>query len=144
AEAPADGDCGVRSSLVRQLVPGNAAFDIDARLTVEEGDLHAVKKTASVFHPQSGSDLLQTLQSRGIKTLVITGIVTNGCCETTARDASQHGFQILFASDATGAMSEEEHRAALLNLALWFAEVQSADELVALAADQGAAASLAS
>lgn len=139
-EAAKEGDCDARAALIGELLPGNAAFDIDARMARIESDTHVVKKTASAFHPNSGCDLAALLEGRDIDTLVVTGIVTNGCCETTARDAAQYGYKILFASDATGAMSDEEHRAALLNLALWFAEVRSAEELVGLARQSAPAA----
>jgi len=139
-EAAEEGACDARASLIGQLLPGNEAFDIDTRMARSADDHHVVKKTASAFHPNSGCDLAALLEERDIDTLVITGIVTNGCCETTARDATQHGYKVLFASDATGAMSDEEHRAALLNLALWFAEVRPAEELAALAGQSASAA----
>ena len=76
---------------------------------------------------------IQLRRDRGIETVVIAGIETIVCCDTTARDAAQHGFQVCIASDATAAMTEAEHEAALLNLSLWFADVRSGRELIDMA-----------
>jgi len=46
----------------------------------------------------------------------VTGTLTNCCCESTARDAIALDYQVLFASDATAALTDEEHNASLLNL----------------------------
>jgi len=53
--------------------------------------------------------------------LIITGTLTNVCCESSARDAYMLGYKVLFASDATAAVSDAEHNAALTNLRLNFA-----------------------
>ena len=47
------------------------------------------------------SNLQQTLVSHGIGTVVICGIRTEQCCETTARVASDLGYQVVFVTDAT-------------------------------------------
>lgn len=129
ASASADAPV-VRASLVNILVPGNPAFEIHPRLTVAEGDMRVVKNTASALHPCSNSGLLEQLRAAGIDTVVVAGLVTNGCCETTARDAHQHGFKVIFAQDATATLTDEEHNAALLNLAIWFAEVLPATTIL--------------
>jgi nicotinamidase-related amidase len=48
-----------------------------------------------------GTPLLQWLRARGIGELIITGIRTEQCCETTARHASDLGFQVRYVTDAT-------------------------------------------
>ncbi len=48
-----------------------------------------------------GTPLLEWLRTRGIGELLITGIRTEQCCETTARHASDLGFRVLYVSDAT-------------------------------------------
>jgi nicotinamidase-related amidase len=47
------------------------------------------------------TDLAEQLQSRGVETVVICGIRTDQCCETTARVASDLGFEVVFVTDAT-------------------------------------------
>jgi len=69
-----------------------------------------------------------------VDTLVIAGTLTNCCCESSARDAFMLGYRVLFAADATAAVSDEEHNAALLNLAVMFADVRRTDDIVALLA----------
>ncbi|MGE3251424.1 MAG: cysteine hydrolase family protein [Hyphomonadaceae bacterium] len=123
------GDVG--ASLHAELLPGRPAFELHPDLGVWDTDRQTVKTTASVFHPRSGSDLLDALRAKGIDTVIVAGVVTNGCCETTARDAAQHGLRVLFAADGTSALTDAEHNAALLNLMLWFADVRPVDELIA-------------
>jgi nicotinamidase-related amidase len=60
----------------------------------------------AVFHKQhhsalAGTDLAAWLIARGIKRLIISGIRTEQCCETTTRHASDSGFQVDYVSEAT-------------------------------------------
>lgn len=82
----------------------------------------------------NASDLDARLRSRGIDTLIITGTLTNCCCESTARDAYMLGYRVLFVADATAAVTDAEHNAALLNLCLMFADVRLGDEVLELIA----------
>ena len=74
------------------------------------------------------------LDQHGIDTLIITGTLTNCCCESTARDAHAAGYKVLFVSDATAASTDEEHNAALLNLVLNFADVRTTGDILKLIA----------
>jgi ureidoacrylate peracid hydrolase len=105
------------------LLPGSASYELNAELVVEPTDTRIVKRRSSPLHPEADTDLLALLRGRGIETLVITGVASNGCCDCLARDAFQHGFNVVFVSDATAAMSDEEHNATLLNLAIYYANV---------------------
>lgn len=62
-------------------------------------DLLVVKSVNSSFH--GAPDLDAWLRSRGIGSIVIAGITTNHCCETTARVGGNLGYDVLFALDAT-------------------------------------------
>jgi ureidoacrylate peracid hydrolase len=67
-------------------------------------------------HRYSGfinTDLDLILRSRGIKTLIMTGIATAGCVESTARDGFMLDYYIVFTSDATATYDLEEHRSTL-------------------------------
>jgi nicotinamidase-related amidase len=75
------------------------------------------------------------LHNMGIDTLILSGVVTNGCVETTARDARDLGYRVIIASDGCTAMSEEAHRNALHFLSRTRGNVRSIDELVAEIAD---------
>jgi bifunctional isochorismate lyase/aryl carrier protein len=62
------------------------------------------------------TDLEEILHKKSISQLVICGVMTNVCCETTARSAFIRGFEVFFCVDGTATDSEEYHMAALLNL----------------------------
>ncbi len=64
-----------------------------------------------------GTKLEEFLKEIGVKQLVICGVMTHLCCETTARSAFVRGFEVFFTIDGTATYNERFHRAALLNLA---------------------------
>lgn len=69
------------------------------------------------------TDLEIVLRCLGIKDLVISGIMTNLCCESTARDAYFRDFKVFFLLDGTGTVNEDLHLSSLKNLAFGFAYV---------------------
>ncbi len=70
------------------------------------------------------------LRKKRVKQLVITGVMTNLCCETTARSAFVHGFEVFFAVDATATQNEDLHVATIRNLAHGFAVCVRAAEII--------------
>jgi len=84
------------------------------------------KNRYSVFH---GTGLDENLKSRKIDELIITGVMTNCCCETTARDAFVRDYRVFFVSDATATVNDELHVASLKNLAFGFAYIVSTGQL---------------
>jgi nicotinamidase-related amidase len=72
-----------------------------------------------------------------VEDLVITGIMTNMCCESTARDAYYRDYRVFFLADGTGSITEEMHLASLLNLAFGFAWVTSVDAILTQLHGQG-------
>ena len=87
-----------------------------------------VKRRSSAFTP-GASDLHERLQASGHDTLIITGTLSNVCCEATARDAMLMNYDTVFVSDANGARSDEEHVATLVNMLQFFADVRTTDEV---------------
>ncbi|XXG60368.1 hypothetical protein AAC387_Pa04g2295 [Persea americana] len=69
------------------------------------------------------------LRDKGIEEVIITGVMTNLCCETTARDAFVRGFRVFFSTDATATSSREMHEATLLNLGYGFAYLVDCNSL---------------
>ncbi len=132
ASAAADPSISPPKLSSHELSPGSSSYEIHPRIVRSAQDLTIVKYQSSPLHPRAGTNLADVLRARGIETLIITGLVTNGCCDCTARDAFQHGFEVVFASDATAAMTDEEHNAALLNLAIYYARVMDADAIEAV------------
>jgi isochorismate hydrolase len=76
-----------------------------------------------------GTSLDETLKYRKIEDLIITGVMTNCCCETTARDAFMRDYRVFFVSDATATVSEDLHLASLKNLAFGFAHIVDTKKL---------------
>jgi len=74
-------------------------------------------------------NLRRTLAPLGTEMIIITGTLTNCCCETTAREANLAGYKVIVVSDATATLTDEEHNAGLLNLRLNFADVRTTDEV---------------
>jgi len=68
-----------------------------------------------------GTDLEKILRERGVKAVVVCGVMTHLCCETTARSAFVRGFDVYLPVDATATYTEALHRASLLTLAHGFA-----------------------
>ena len=101
-----------------------------AGLDVKPGDLIVDKTRFSGFIAGT-CDLHDLLQRRGIDTLIITGTVTNCCCESTARDAMQMDYKIIFVSDGNAAFTDAEHNATLSSMVAIFADVMTADDVVA-------------
>lgn len=65
--------------------------------------------------------LRKILKANKIKQVVITGVMTNLCCETTARSALVQGFKVFFVIEGTCTQNEMMHRATMVNLAYGFA-----------------------
>ncbi|MGN6772743.1 MAG: cysteine hydrolase family protein [Rhizobiaceae bacterium] len=112
-----------------------------------EGELVLVKKVNSAF---IGTDLEKKLREAGYETLVIAGITTNHCVETTTRMAGNLGFDARLVGDAcytfdrigfdgTAESAEAIHRMTLSNLAGEFATIETTDTVLASLAGRAAA-----
>lgn len=113
------------------FTPGNPYWDLWPTLDVQAGDVLIDKRRFSGFTP--GTCPLHTeLQQRGIDTLIVSGTLTNCCCESTVRDAMQHNYKVLLATDANAALTDEEHEAALYSLGWIFADLYTTNEVVGL------------
>ena len=62
------------------------------------------------------TSLEETLRGRGVQQVIVTGVMTHLCCETTARSAFVRGFEVFFCVDGTATYTEEVHRSSLSNL----------------------------
>jgi ureidoacrylate peracid hydrolase len=93
-------------------------------------DLWAKKIKYSAFIAGS-SDLDAKLASLGIDTLLVTGTVTNVCCESTARDAMMLDYRVIMLSDGNASLTDEEHAASLNNFMIFFGDVMNTDEAIA-------------
>lgn len=102
-------------------------------LDVRPEDAIVKKYRFSAFLP-GASELPDILRARGIDTVLITGTVTNVCCESSARDAMMSNFRVVMVSDANAANSPEEHQATLVSIYTTFGDVMDTDMVVGLLA----------
>ena len=123
----------MRDRIIAETAPGARGFAIHESLDVDGSDMHIVKRRSSAFTP-GASDLHERLQASGRDTLIITGTLTNVCCEATARDAMLMNYNTLFVADANGARSDEEHTATLVNMMQFLADVVTTEEVERLIA----------
>jgi ureidoacrylate peracid hydrolase len=129
--------------MLEWLSEGHDGWQLWPTLDVQKSDLIVRKNRYSAFLPGT-SDLPAQLEARGIDTVVITGTLTNVCCESSARDAMMRNYKVVMASDANAALTDFDHQAALTSIYRAFGDVQSTDEiLAALEAGAGAARSAA-
>ncbi|MFJ5546337.1 isochorismatase family protein [Streptomyces sp. NPDC093225] len=73
---------------------------------VQDGDIVVVKRTVGAFY---GTDLDEQLRKRGVDTVVVAGLVTTMGVESTARAASDHGYELEFVADAMSGLAADEH-----------------------------------
>jgi isochorismate hydrolase len=76
------------------------------------------------------TDLAHILQSKKVRDVIISGVMTNLCCETTARDAFMRGYRIFFLIDGTATGRSEHHLATLKNLGFGFTYLVTCEELI--------------
>lgn len=113
---------------------GSLTAALHRDLEVLGSDVVLKKPRFGAFH---GTDLELILRARGIDSIIVTGICTNVCCESTAREAAVRDFKVFFTSDgtATSAMqnvsSEELQRATCASIATVFGQVLSVDDVIA-------------
>ena len=93
--------------------PAPGWSEIVPELGPKPGDIVVTKRQWGAFY---GTDLELHLRRRGIKTIVIGGISTNFGVESTARDAWERAFAMVFAEDAMAARSGEEHTFAITKI----------------------------
>jgi ureidoacrylate peracid hydrolase len=108
------------------LSPSNKGYEIFPDLKIEKTDLIVEKNRYSAFI-QGSSNIEEILRSRGLDTVLITGTVTNVCCESTARDAMMRNFKTVMITDGNAANTDEDHNAALNNFYLTFGDIMSTD-----------------
>jgi ureidoacrylate peracid hydrolase len=123
----------VAEATARALTRGAHHWLLWPELEITDRDLTVDKTRFGAFVP-GASRLHEILQHRGIDTLIITGTLTNCCCESTARDAMQMNYKILFVADATATFTDAEHNATLENIASLFGDVMTTQELLAAVA----------
>lgn len=93
--------------------PGSREAEILDELRPEAGEAVLSKTCGGVFN---GTNIDMMLHNSGIDTLVVSGVVTNGCVENAVRDASDRGYRTILVEDACAALTPALHEAALVDL----------------------------
>jgi ureidoacrylate peracid hydrolase len=113
------------------MAAGKPDWQVDPRMEVKAGDIIVDKTRFSALIPET-CDMDAILKQKGIDTLIISGTLTNCCCESTARDALQMGYKVIFMSDANATLSDEEHLGTLISMYTIFADVMDTPYLLDL------------
>ncbi len=95
--------------------------DPTSELIPELEQLKTIRIKKSQYDAFHKTELEEKLKNLGITQVVIAGVLTHLCCETTARGAFMRGFKVFFLVDGTATYYEDFHRATLLNLSHGFA-----------------------
>jgi nicotinamidase-related amidase len=106
---------------------GTFEHEVIAALAPAAGELVIDKNTSSAFNSTGFEWLLRNLE---VETLVLAGMATDMCVETTARDAADRGFNVIVVEDATATFFEHHHRAALSGFARVFGQVWDTERVL--------------
>ncbi len=113
------------------LREGHELHALDPALEVAAGDFVFPKSRYSAFAP-GASPLPEWLVARGVRTLLVAGTLTNVCCESSARDAMQWGYETVMIADANAARDRAAHAATLATFLEFFGDVLTAAQVVGL------------
>jgi bifunctional isochorismate lyase/aryl carrier protein len=113
-----ESDAGMLASWWKDLITADSsegeivpALDVGGAIVLDKSQYDA-------FH---GTHLEEVLRTRGVRQVVVTGVMTHLCCESTARSAFVRGFSVFLPVDGTATYNEDFHFSTLLNLAHGFA-----------------------
>jgi ureidoacrylate peracid hydrolase len=115
------------------LDEGSFPAALHKELDVQPTDIILYKPRYGSFH---GTDLELILRSKGIDSVIICGLTTNCCCETTAREANARDFKVFFLSDGTAAIdtngitAEELQRVTCATVGALYAQVLTIDQIL--------------
>jgi isochorismate hydrolase len=109
------------------IIEGSESSVLLPELRVQPEDTIIKKDRYSAFYK---TDLEEALRAKGIKDLIIGGVMTNLCCETTARDAFVRDFRVFFLVDGTSTAFEDLHLSTLKNLSYGFATLITCDQAI--------------
>jgi nicotinamidase-related amidase len=103
-------------------------MDLIPELDQQTGDVVIFKRQWGAFY---GTDLELQLRRRGLRSIVLCGIATEAGVESTARDAYERGYELVFASDAMTGMSAECHVNSIERIFPRIGRVRTTEEIVA-------------
>jgi len=113
------------------LKEGTPGAAIASEVAPADGDLVVTHQRIGAF---AGTSLESTLRERGVTTLIVFGVATNASVETSARWASDLGFDVIVVEDACSSTSPAAHEASIASLGMVATIATSAEILSALEA----------
>ncbi|MBT53804.1 MAG: cysteine hydrolase [Mameliella sp.] len=129
---------GAHGPLGRYLIRGEPNWDIIPELVPAPGEVVIDKPGKGAF---MGTDLETVLRTRGIRNLMVAGVTTDCCVQSTLRDANDRGFECLLLEDCCGAADHSNHEAQIEMFGLsngLYGSIATSDDVIATLA--GAAA----
>ena len=126
-----------RLKTVGAMVGGTRDWEICEELTPRPDDLIVDKSRYSAFH---GTGLAETLRARGVTLVVVTGVTTNMCVESTVRDAFTLDFKVVVLEDCVGAPEEIMQRGPIESFRYGFGDVINSSDWIGLLHASAAAA----
>jgi len=120
-----------RNQIIEDTKEGAFPGELWDGMDVQKDDKIITKNRSSALAPDFFL-LKDYLLQKKIDTLIITGTLSNVCCESTTRDAMFLNYKTIFVEDANGTRSDEEHNATLINMIQFFADVRSTKDVLRL------------
>lgn len=122
-------DCPVVTRM-RKLRPPKGTRETEILDEVKpQGDEMTLTKITSSAFLSTSLDLV--LHNMGIDTLIVAGVITNGCVESTVRDGRDLGYKVIVVGDACATWTRAMHDRALRFMAGSFGNVRNTDDLLA-------------
>lgn len=114
-------------AMVRDLIRGSEACELDPRIVDHDRDFVFEKYGASAFFMSPCASWFTT---QHVDTIAVAGCVTSGCVRASVVDAFQFGFRTLLIEDCSGDMDEGPHRDTLRDVGRRYADIVSSDDVV--------------
>jgi len=125
---PDDLDSGIMAWWWKgKCLEGSPESEVHPSIAPRPNEKVVYKHRYSAFY---NTDLETVLRCLKAEDIVIAGVMTNMCCESTARDAYYRDYRVFLPADGTGTINEVMHVASLLNLSYGFALVTTSDVIV--------------
>jgi biuret amidohydrolase len=122
-------DCPVVTR-IRKVRPPKGTRETEILDAVKpEGDEIVLTKITSSAFLSTSLDLI--LHNIGIDTLIVCGVITNGCVESTVRDGRDLGYKVIVVGDACATWTRDMHERALRFMAGSFGNVRTTDDVLA-------------
>jgi isochorismate hydrolase len=125
-------NAGMMGSWWRDMITrDHPASGISSELDLEKGEFFEKSQYDAFFK----SDLDKKLGDFSVEQIVIGGVMTHLCCETTARSGFVRGYQVFFLVDGTATYNQKFHLGTILNLSHGFSVLKLIDDFLKFAED---------